>query len=180
MNTTSRESDNKTDERIDKLADQLSTLVEIVFKKVVTPALVKAVEETCVTCGGAHSCYNGELEETTIRAIIFPKDVLANPTSWLRPHSNFRNPMSKDFGLKHPISGNLDVSKSLPKPRYPYLSRLKQEKSREQSFRIKKRNFSNVSRFAFDISFAVCFTFDARFAPTIRSLCFGENRKRAE
>ncbi|GJW30918.1 reverse transcriptase domain-containing protein [Tanacetum coccineum] len=58
MNTTSRESDSKTDERIDKLADQLSTLVKIVSKKVVTPAPVKAVEETCVTCGGAHSWYN--------------------------------------------------------------------------------------------------------------------------
>ncbi|GJY31618.1 hypothetical protein Tco_0415113 [Tanacetum coccineum] len=58
MNTTSRESVSKTDERIDKLADQLSTLVEIVSKKVVTPALIKAVEETCVTCGGAHSWYN--------------------------------------------------------------------------------------------------------------------------
>ncbi|GJW42042.1 reverse transcriptase domain-containing protein [Tanacetum coccineum] len=52
MNATS----SKTDERIDKLADQLSTLVEIVSKKVVTPAPVKAVEESCVTCGGAHSC----------------------------------------------------------------------------------------------------------------------------
>ncbi|GJY15767.1 reverse transcriptase domain-containing protein [Tanacetum coccineum] len=58
MNTTSRESDSKTDERIDKLADQLSTLVEIVSRKFVTPAPVKAVEETCVTCGGAHSWYN--------------------------------------------------------------------------------------------------------------------------
>ncbi|GJX85186.1 reverse transcriptase domain-containing protein [Tanacetum coccineum] len=65
MNATS----SKTDERIDKLADQLSTLVEIVSKKVVTitlphtgtqssPAPVKAVEETCITCGGAHSWYN--------------------------------------------------------------------------------------------------------------------------
>ncbi|GJS63860.1 reverse transcriptase domain-containing protein [Tanacetum coccineum] len=53
-----RESVSKTDERIDKLADQLSTLVEIVSKKVVTPAPVKAVEESCVTCGGAHSWYN--------------------------------------------------------------------------------------------------------------------------
>ncbi|GJX62205.1 reverse transcriptase domain-containing protein [Tanacetum coccineum] len=58
MNTTSRESVSKTDERIDKLADQLSTLVEIVSKKVVTPAPVKAVEEIYVTCGGAHSWYN--------------------------------------------------------------------------------------------------------------------------
>ncbi|GKG23573.1 hypothetical protein Tco_0391609, partial [Tanacetum coccineum] len=48
MNTTSRDSDSKTDERIDKLADQLSTLVEIV-----SPAPIKAV-----TCGGAHSWYN--------------------------------------------------------------------------------------------------------------------------
>ncbi|GKA92520.1 hypothetical protein Tco_0814445 [Tanacetum coccineum] len=54
MNATS----SKTDERIDELADQLSTLVEIVSKKVVTPAPVKAVEESCVTCGGAHSWYN--------------------------------------------------------------------------------------------------------------------------
>ncbi|GJY83613.1 reverse transcriptase domain-containing protein [Tanacetum coccineum] len=54
MNATS----SKTDERIDKLADQLSTLVEIVSKKVVIPAPVKAVEETCVTCNGAHSWYN--------------------------------------------------------------------------------------------------------------------------
>ncbi|GJW40739.1 reverse transcriptase domain-containing protein [Tanacetum coccineum] len=54
MNATS----SKTDERIDKLADQHSTLVEIVSKKVVTLTLVKAVEETCVTCGGAHSWYN--------------------------------------------------------------------------------------------------------------------------
>ncbi|GJS61317.1 reverse transcriptase domain-containing protein [Tanacetum coccineum] len=36
-NTTSREGVSKTDERIDKLADQLSTLVEIVSKKVVMP-----------------------------------------------------------------------------------------------------------------------------------------------
>ncbi|GJS90545.1 reverse transcriptase domain-containing protein [Tanacetum coccineum] len=55
---TEGESVSKTDERIDKLADQLSTLVEIVSKKVITPAQVKAVEETCVTCGGAHSWYN--------------------------------------------------------------------------------------------------------------------------
>ncbi|GJS67504.1 hypothetical protein Tco_0682068 [Tanacetum coccineum] len=58
MNTTSRESVSKTDEIVDKLADQLSTLVEIVSKKVVTPAPVKAVEEICVTCSGPHAWYN--------------------------------------------------------------------------------------------------------------------------
>ncbi|GJU65572.1 reverse transcriptase domain-containing protein [Tanacetum coccineum] len=46
VNTNSRESSSKTDERIDKLADQISTLVEIVTKKVIVHSrYVKAVEE---------------------------------------------------------------------------------------------------------------------------------------
>ncbi|GJX21249.1 hypothetical protein Tco_0223926 [Tanacetum coccineum] len=51
MNATS----SKTDERIDKLADQLSTLVEIVSKKVVTLTLVYWLRNLLITCGGAHS-----------------------------------------------------------------------------------------------------------------------------
>ncbi|GKB36648.1 reverse transcriptase domain-containing protein [Tanacetum coccineum] len=70
MNTTSRESDSKTDERIDKLADQLSTLVEIVSKKVVTPPGLKQWEETCVTCGGAHSF------APTIKSLLMNKEKL--------------------------------------------------------------------------------------------------------
>nr|GEV94420.1 reverse transcriptase domain-containing protein [Tanacetum cinerariifolium] len=58
MNMTSRENASKKDDRIDKLADQISTLVEIVSKKVVTPATVKVVEESCVTYGGNHAYYN--------------------------------------------------------------------------------------------------------------------------
>nr|GEU38835.1 DNA-directed DNA polymerase [Tanacetum cinerariifolium] len=58
MNTASRENVSKTDDRIDKLADQISTLVDIFSKKVVTPTTVKAVEESCVTCGGNHAYYN--------------------------------------------------------------------------------------------------------------------------
>nr|GEY26388.1 reverse transcriptase domain-containing protein [Tanacetum cinerariifolium] len=58
-NTTSRENASKTDDKIDKLADQISTLVDIFAKKVVTPASVKAVEESCVACGGNHAYYNG-------------------------------------------------------------------------------------------------------------------------
>nr|GFA46814.1 reverse transcriptase domain-containing protein [Tanacetum cinerariifolium] len=58
MNKTSRDNASKSDDRIDKLADQISTLVDIFAKKIVTPAPVKAVEESCVTCGGAHAYYN--------------------------------------------------------------------------------------------------------------------------
>nr|GFA55153.1 hypothetical protein [Tanacetum cinerariifolium] len=58
MNTNSRENASMSDDRIDKLSDQISTLVGIFAKKVVTPATVKAVEESCVTCGGNHAYYN--------------------------------------------------------------------------------------------------------------------------
>nr|GEV15350.1 reverse transcriptase domain-containing protein [Tanacetum cinerariifolium] len=53
VNTNSRDSASKTDDRIDKLADQISNLVEIVSKQVITPATAKAVEKTCVICGGS-------------------------------------------------------------------------------------------------------------------------------
>nr|GFB46680.1 reverse transcriptase domain-containing protein [Tanacetum cinerariifolium] len=51
VNTNSRESSSKTDDRIDKLADKISNLVEIVNKQVITPAAVKAVEKSGVICG---------------------------------------------------------------------------------------------------------------------------------
>nr|GEX11323.1 reverse transcriptase domain-containing protein [Tanacetum cinerariifolium] len=52
------DSASKTDDRIDKLADQISNLVEIVNKQVITPATAKVVEKTCVICGGAHAYYD--------------------------------------------------------------------------------------------------------------------------
>nr|GFA01227.1 hypothetical protein [Tanacetum cinerariifolium] len=48
----------KTDDRIDKLADQISNLVEIVNKQVIAPASAIAVEKTCVTYEGAHAYYD--------------------------------------------------------------------------------------------------------------------------
>nr|GEY37671.1 DNA-directed DNA polymerase [Tanacetum cinerariifolium] len=37
---------------------KISNLVEIINKQVITPAAAKAVEKTCVTCGGAHAYYD--------------------------------------------------------------------------------------------------------------------------
>nr|GEW08052.1 reverse transcriptase domain-containing protein [Tanacetum cinerariifolium] len=55
VNKNSRDIVSKTDDRIDKLTDQILNLVKIVNKQVIAPA--KAVEKTCVTCGGAHAYY---------------------------------------------------------------------------------------------------------------------------
>nr|GEY55068.1 reverse transcriptase domain-containing protein [Tanacetum cinerariifolium] len=58
VNTNSKDNSSKTDDRIDKLDDQILNLVEIVNKQVITPATAKAVEKTCVICGGAHAYYD--------------------------------------------------------------------------------------------------------------------------
>ncbi|GJU15697.1 reverse transcriptase domain-containing protein [Tanacetum coccineum] len=119
MNTTSKESVSKTDERIDKLADQLSTLVEIVSTKVVTPAPVKAVEETCVTCGGAHSWYNCPTTDNNQASVcattgtynqVNPPNRVSNqmaPPGFAPVQNNGQN--SQEVGLL-----NLDKTKNLP------------------------------------------------------------------
>nr|GEU49930.1 reverse transcriptase domain-containing protein [Tanacetum cinerariifolium] len=58
VNTNSKESSSMTDDRIDKLADQISNLVEIVNKQLITPTTAKAVEKICVICGGGHAYYD--------------------------------------------------------------------------------------------------------------------------
>nr|GEV09295.1 DNA-directed DNA polymerase [Tanacetum cinerariifolium] len=58
VNTNFRDNASKTDDRIDKLADQILNLVEIVNKQVITLASAKEVEKTCVICGGAHAYYD--------------------------------------------------------------------------------------------------------------------------
>nr|GEW06604.1 reverse transcriptase domain-containing protein [Tanacetum cinerariifolium] len=66
----------KSDDRYDKLADQISTLVDIFAKKVVTPAPVKAVEESCVTCGGNHAYYNFPNTEAINQVFVWRRDEL--------------------------------------------------------------------------------------------------------
>ncbi|GJW87435.1 hypothetical protein Tco_0162775 [Tanacetum coccineum] len=107
MNATS----SKTDERIDKLADQLSTLVEIVSKKVVTPAPVKAVEESCVIV-----VVERESEETRKKSNKVPR-MYAQSQPPVIPISIPEPDVPKTLPKTTPIP-EPDVPKSLPKPKY--------------------------------------------------------------
>nr|GEU84514.1 hypothetical protein [Tanacetum cinerariifolium] len=69
VNTNSRDNVSKTDDRNDKLANRISNLVEIVNKQVITPASAKAVEKTCVTCGGAHAYYDCIATDSNQRSV---------------------------------------------------------------------------------------------------------------
>nr|GEW46529.1 hypothetical protein [Tanacetum cinerariifolium] len=82
----------KTDDRIDKLADEISNLVEIVNKQVVAPA--KAIEKICVTCGGAHAYYE-----------CIATDIQNNPNRFNQWQGNFFN-QANNFNQGNNFGGN--------------------------------------------------------------------------
>ncbi|GJU68579.1 hypothetical protein Tco_1254838 [Tanacetum coccineum] len=171
MNTTSRENVSKTDERIDKLADQLSTLVEIVSKKVVTPAPVKAVEETCVTCGGAHSWYNCPTTDNNQASVC----ATTGTYNQVNPPNRVSNQMAPP-GFA-PVQNNGQNRWIVSKPcNIPYPSRRNDQKSRDKSSNHMEKMFQIIYDLRFDISFADALLLMPRFAPTIKSLLMNKEK----
>nr|GEW38692.1 hypothetical protein [Tanacetum cinerariifolium] len=74
VSTTSSGNSSSTDVRIDKLTDTISNLVETFNKKITNPATVKAVEETCVICGGAHPYYDCIATDSNILSVCATTD----------------------------------------------------------------------------------------------------------
>ncbi|GJS97803.1 reverse transcriptase domain-containing protein [Tanacetum coccineum] len=162
MNTTSRESDSKTDERIDKLADQLSTLVARNGPSIPTnPSPKKVVErETEETTDKEQSNFQGSTAQ-------IPPPVTPIPIS----EPDVPKTLPKTTPIPEP-----DVPKSLPKPHIPYPSRLNQEKSRDKASNQKEKIFQMFQDFCFDISFADALLLMPRFAPTIKSLLMNKEK----
>nr|GEY18021.1 reverse transcriptase domain-containing protein [Tanacetum cinerariifolium] len=145
------ENASKSDDRIDKLADQISTLVDFFAKKVVAPASVKAVEESCVTCGGAHAYYNYK-EQTNFYG----------STAHIQPPAT-------------PIP-EPDVPKTLPKPNIPYPLRINDQKLHEKATNQMEKFFQIFQDLHFDISFADALLLMPKFASTIKSLLTNKDK----
>nr|GEZ25627.1 reverse transcriptase domain-containing protein [Tanacetum cinerariifolium] len=147
VNTNSRDSSSKTDDRIDKLADQISNLVEIVNKQVITPATAKAVEKTCVICGGTLPSNNvpnpkGEMKVVTTRSGLAyegPSIPTNSPLEKVverdteektdKEHSNCQGSTAHIQPPVVPISiSEPDVLRTQLKPTIPYPSRLNDQK----------------------------------------------------
>ncbi|GJV18423.1 reverse transcriptase domain-containing protein [Tanacetum coccineum] len=167
----------KMDERIDKLSDQLSTLVEIVSKKVVTPAPVKAVEESCVTCGGATFLYKleRETEETTDKEQTNFQGSTAQMPPPVIPISIPEPDVLTTLPKTTPITES-NIPKNLPKPNIPYPSRRDNQKSRDKASNQMEKIFQIFQDLRFDISFADALLLMPRFAPTIKSLLMNNEK----
>nr|GEW81646.1 hypothetical protein [Tanacetum cinerariifolium] len=92
VSTTSSGNSSSTDARIDKFTDTISNLVETFNKKMSTPATVKAVEETCVICGGAHPYYDCIATNSNILSVCATTGTYNQGSTGFHPHvaSNYR------------------------------------------------------------------------------------------
>nr|GEW26619.1 reverse transcriptase domain-containing protein [Tanacetum cinerariifolium] len=155
------ENASKPDDRIDKLADQISTLVDIFAKKVVTLAPVKAVEKSCVTYGGAHAYYNCPNTDSNQPSVCVATDTY-NQVAPQNRASNYMAPPG--FAL------------TLPKLNIPYPSRLNDQKLREKAANQMEKFFKIFQDFHFDISFADALLLMPKFASTIKSLLTNKDK----
>nr|GEX09502.1 reverse transcriptase domain-containing protein [Tanacetum cinerariifolium] len=170
MNTNSRDNASKSDERNDKLADQISTLVDIFAKKIVTPATVKAIEESCVTCGGAHAYYNCPNTDCNQ-----PSVCAATGTYNQVAPQNCASTYMAPPGFA-PMQNEPYVPKNLPKPNIPYPSRLNDQKLREKATNQMEKFFQMFEDFHFDISFADALILMPKFTSTIKSLLTNKDK----
>nr|GEW22703.1 reverse transcriptase domain-containing protein [Tanacetum cinerariifolium] len=157
MNTTSRENASKTDDRINKLADQISTLVDIFSKKVV----------------GIGVAYEGP----SIPTKPTPKKEVEQETKETtdKEQTNFQGSTAHIQPPVVPIS-KPDVSKTLPKPNIPYPSRHIDQKLREKSTNQMEKFFQIFQDLDFDISFVDALLLMPKFASTIKSLLANKDK----
>nr|GEV39628.1 reverse transcriptase domain-containing protein [Tanacetum cinerariifolium] len=165
----------------------------LVMKKANQQAIMKAVEETCVTCGGPRSLPSntiansrGNLKAITIQSGVSYDRPTLPPTSSLPPKEVVREPkVTKDkvqptslestAHIQPPVVQvpiqEVDVSlKPNPKPSIPYPSRLNDQTLCEKSNNQMLKFLQIFQRLHFDISFLDALLHMPKFAPTFNSL----------
>nr|GEX59647.1 reverse transcriptase domain-containing protein [Tanacetum cinerariifolium] len=190
----------KTDDRIDKLADQISNLVEIVNKQVIAPA--KAVEKNYVTYVGAHAyyeCIATDSNPSSVCAATGSYNQNQPSTSDNLPSNTIPNlkgemkDVTTRSGLAYegpsiPTESPLEkVDEKIPrkfwkksilisKPTIPYPSRLNDQKLREKATNQMEKFFQIFHDLHFDISFADALLLTPKFASTIKSLLANKDK----
>ncbi|GJR23204.1 reverse transcriptase domain-containing protein [Tanacetum coccineum] len=169
----------KTDERIDKLADQLSTLVEIVSKKVVIPpAPVKAVEENCVTCGGTHA-WNEAKAITTRSGASYDGPPIPSPVVEKEPEVTKDMKMPSTEDIQPQVVQDLGKEKEpIKEPSFsqktkislPYPLRLAKEKIREKDDILASKFMEIFRNLHFELSFADALIHMPKFAPMFKKM----------
>nr|GEX55759.1 DNA-directed DNA polymerase [Tanacetum cinerariifolium] len=167
MNTTSKDNTSKSDDRFDKHADQISTLVDIFAKKIVTPTSVKAVEESCVTCGVLMEQQNAF--QNNLQNMLSGFFQNQSSTSGTLPSNTIANPKGKMKAITT-RSGVVYEGPLIPTPKKNL------QKLREKATNQMDKFFQILQDLHFDISFADALLLMPKFASTIKSLLTNKDK----
>nr|GFC70963.1 reverse transcriptase domain-containing protein [Tanacetum cinerariifolium] len=166
------------DDRIDKLANQISNLVKIVNKQVITPA--KVVEKTYVTYGGAdtyYDCIATNRSSITTNSPLEKVDEQNTKEILDKEHSNCPGSTAQ---VQPPVVPILilepDVLRTQMKLTIPYPSRLNDQKLREKATNKMEKFFQIFHDLHFDISFANALLLMPKFASPIKSLLTNKDK----
>nr|GEU67003.1 DNA-directed DNA polymerase [Tanacetum cinerariifolium] len=203
VNTNSRESSSKTDDKIDKLADQISNLVEIVNKQVITPATVKAVEKSCVIYGGAHAFYDciaTDSNQSSVCAVMgsffqnqastlgtLPSNTIPNPKGEMKAVTTrsglaYERPsIPTNSSPKKVVERETEETTDKEQPNCQGSTahiqpRLNDQKLCEKATNQIEKFFQIFHDLHFDISFADALLLMQKFASTNKSLLTNKNR----
>nr|GEU59417.1 reverse transcriptase domain-containing protein [Tanacetum cinerariifolium] len=172
----------KSDDRIDKLADRISTLVDIFAKKIVAPTPVKAVEESCVICGGAHAYYNCPNIDSNQPSVC----VVTCIYNQVAPQNCASNNMAPPgFALNQSSTSGTILSNTIPNPKGEMKQSLHEVVllMRDLRFLLLKRprikwksSSKSFQDLHVDISFTDALLLMPKFASTIKSLLTNKDK----
>nr|GEV24826.1 reverse transcriptase domain-containing protein [Tanacetum cinerariifolium] len=161
------------------------------------PATVKAVEESCVTCGGAHSyrncpatdgnVYRDNIQEfvsqafavnhnqgnTNYRPSMITEDVQP-PVVQSESLIITSNPVNSP--IIDPIASPVSALRPNQRPSIPYPSRLQDQKLHDKANDQRKKIFQIFKDLNFNISFADALILMAKFGPSIKSLLTNKDK----
>nr|GEV06761.1 reverse transcriptase domain-containing protein [Tanacetum cinerariifolium] len=161
-----------------------------------SPAIVKAVEESCVTCGGAHSycncpatddnVYRDNIQEFVSQASAVVKDKPEATKDTLNPTNNGNTkdvqPYVVQFEssvlISKPVTSLISelaiapvsASKPNPKASIPNPSRRNDERNREKANNQIEKFYQIFKDMSFKISFAYALILMPKFASTLKAL----------
>nr|GEW70193.1 reverse transcriptase domain-containing protein [Tanacetum cinerariifolium] len=131
-----------------------------------SPSTVKAVEESCVTCGGAHSyCNFPAIDGNVYRDNIQEFFSQSSAVHYNQGNTSYRPSMTSNQ-IRPPVS----APRPNQRPSIPYPSRMQDQKLRDKANDQRENFFQNFKDLNFNISFADALILMPKFGPSIKIL----------
>ncbi|GJU60385.1 reverse transcriptase domain-containing protein [Tanacetum coccineum] len=155
-----------------ELKDMMKTLI-LDKQKSQAPATVKAVEEKCVTCGGAHSYRNCPATDGN----VYRDNIQEYVSQAAVANFNQGNTFQPQVPNSEPVVAPVSAPMPNPKPSIPYPSRRNDERRREKANDQIEKFYEIFKDLSFEISLMDALILMPKFASTLKALIGNKEKK---